>query len=83
MLHEFYRKPFYLVIGQIFLDQFFCGSVIHLTCLASCLPPQGLFQCPSKCSAAAPIFLALKIKTMHTTLTISASEHIGPKLPST
>src|SRR5688572_1641030 len=81
VLHEFYRKPFYLVIGQIFLDQFFSGAVIHLI-RSSCLAPQGLFQCPSKAPPAAAIFFALRIKTIHITLTMSASEHIGPKLPS-
>jgi hypothetical protein len=81
MLDEFHGEPFDLVVGKVLLDQFLRSSRIHVT-LASCLSPQA-YQCPSIALPTLPILRAIKIITIQTQLTINASEHIGPRFPST
>src|SRR5687767_978008 len=83
VLHQLDREPLHFIVRKVLFDQLFCSSRVHNNPCSAMPVAYCLLQCPSIAPPALPMRRAAIMSAMQTTLTISASEHIGPRLPST
>ena len=71
MLHQPHQQALDVIVLKILFDNFLCRLRVHNT------------QCASNCSPTWPRRRAAIIMTIQIPLTMIASEHMGPRLPST